>query len=121
MGRIELLIERAKRAYSDIDGRHEEADRFILAAGKSLPENTRDYIDLIAEDTTLLTDNAVLRLVSGSTGISPLEIVRNTLLERIAESLREWASAADGEWRCHNCGRINERRETCAVCWSVRA
>ena len=91
------------------------------AAGKALPENTSDYIDLIAEDSTLLTENVVVRIGPGTTGISPLEIVRNTLLERIVESLREWASAADGEWRCRACGRVNRKRETCEICWTVRA
>jgi hypothetical protein len=121
MGRIQLLVERAKRAYSDIDARHEETDKFILAAGKALPDNTPDFIDLIAEDATLLTDSMVLRIAPGSSNVSPLEMIRLTLLERVAESLREWANAANGEWRCQSCGRMNQKRETCEVCWAVRA
>ena len=121
MGRMQLVIERAKRAYLDIDERHEQSDKLALAAGKSLPEDASDYIDLMAEDPTLLTENLVLRMAPGSVGVTPLELVRNAVLERVVNSLQQWASAADGEWRCRGCGKVNSRRETCEVCWSVRA
>ena len=121
MVKLQELINEAKRAYAGLNSRHDNGDPLLVAARQALPQDERAYLDLMAEDITLLTEGLVLRVAPSNIGISPLEIVRQRILERIKAALDEWIGAADQEWHCAHCGRRNKGRETCAVCWTVRA
>lgn len=121
MVRFQELVNEAKRAYTGSNSRNDNGDPLLIAAGQALPQDERAYLDLMAEDITLLTEGMVVRITPGNIGISPLELIRQRVFDRIKAALEEWIGAAGQEWQCAHCGRRNKGRETCGVCWMVRA
>jgi hypothetical protein len=120
---MQALVDAAKKIYITAYGTKQPGDpnKVASAARQVLPNEARDYIDLIAEDVTLLTEMSLLRLAPGSAaGVSPLEMVEQRVFERISKALHTWLGTTDTEWQCQRCGKKNIARETCAVCWSAR-